>query len=386
MTLPLMLSRSAIVGISVAAGASVAVPAAVAAPVAPPGFTVTTFASAPASVLPTKAPDDVASLGGHVFIGWQNGVGPKGEPNPSTGQTTGTVVEYDRTGRQLQSWTLTGKIDGLGGDRKHHRLIATVNEDGNSSLYTITPGANASRQVQHYRYDPAPDSGTSGGVLTGGGTDAVSVRSGHIYLSASNPTPPDSTAAFEAHLNPRTGVARLSPTFADNAPAIDAITGQPVTLGLTDPDSNALVPEQSPRFGGTFVLDAQGDQQLVFAQGLETGATQLTRLALTHGGASAGADDVRWSASDNGTLLVVDSKANTVYAVSGPFRAGQAFASLDNVGGAAQNNEVDTIDLQTGALSPFLTGVGKAKGLLWVPSISDDGGDDTAFTAMGQRR
>jgi hypothetical protein len=36
------------------------------------------------------------------------------------------------------------------------------------------------------------------------------------------------------------------------------------------------------------------------------------------------------------------------------------------VGSAEQNNEVDTIDLSSGALTPFITGLTKAKGLLWL--------------------
>jgi hypothetical protein len=316
---------------------------------------------------PTTGPDDVAALEDHVFVGWQNGVGTMGEPNPVTGQTTGTVIEYDGAGRPLQSWSLTGKIDGLGVDAEHDRLIATVNEDGNSSLYTIRPDAPSGSKIRHYTYSPAPDSGSTGGVLTGGGTDAVVVRDGQIYLSASNPMTANATAVFHATLHPSTGVASLTATFADNATATDAVTGQPVTLALTDPDSNANVPAASPRFGGQFVLDGQGDQQLVFARGLGSNVPGLTRLSLTHGGQSAGVDDVRWTSSGSGTLLVVDNKAGAVYAVTGPFAAGQAFASLDTVGSAAQTNEIDRINLRSGELTPFLAGLSKAKGLLWLP-------------------
>ncbi len=370
---------SLLVGV-VAASAAVAAPAAQAAPAAhaapvfvsaavptaPPGFTVTTFAGAAGGTAGIKGPDDVAQLAGHVFVGWQNGVGPKGEPSSTTGQTAGTVVEYDRSGRTVASWSLTGKVDGIGADSSHHRLIVTVNEDGNSSLYTITPTARAGGQVQHYTYSPAPDSGTSGGVLTGGGTDAVIVHEGRIYLTASAPTPADATAVFRAQLDPRTGVATLSSTFADNATATDAVSGQKVTLALTDPDSNANVPRQSSRFGGDFVLAAQGDQQLVFAHELGIGQNNLTRLLLTQGGQSAGVDDVRWTEASHGTLIVVDNGANAIYAVNGPFAAGQPYASLDTVGSTAQTTEVDKVDLQTGALTPFLTGLAKAKGLLWV--------------------
>jgi hypothetical protein len=341
---------------------------AVAAPSAPAGFTVTTFASAPPTVPATAGPDDVATLEGHVFVAWQNGVGTKGEANPRTGQTAGTLVEYDRAGKALQSWSLDGKIDGLGGDPERHLLIATVNEDGNSSLYTIIPQAPASSQVRHYTYSPAPDSGSTGGLLTGGGTDAVVVDEGRIFLSASNPTPANGTAMFQVQLHPATHVASLARTFADNAAAIDAVSGQPVRLALTDPDSNALVPLASPRFGGQVMLDGQGDQQLVFARHLRSRTPGLTRLALTHGGQSAGVDDVRWTDASGGTLIVVDNGAGTVYAVEGPFAPGEALASLDTVGAAAQNTEVDTVDLSSGQLTPFLTGLTKAKGLLWLPA------------------
>lgn len=351
---------------------------AVASPSAVPGFTLTTFASAPATVPATTGADDIASLDGHVFVGWQNGVGTKGEPNSITGQSTGTVVEYDSTGATLQSWSLTGKVDGLGADTRHDRLIATVNEDDNSSLYTISPAASPAEQVRHYTYLPAPDSGTSGGTLTGGGTDAVTVHRGQIYLSASNPAVANATALFRVRLHPGSGIAALTPTFADNATATDALTGLPVTLALTDPDSNASVPRTSPRFAGQLVLDGQADQQLVFARSLADGEPQLTRLALSHEAQPAGVDDVRWTDGQSGKLLVIDNGTGTVYAVSGPFSAGEAFASLDTVGTAAQTTEVDTIDLSTGALTPFITGLTKAKGLLWFAAerSSEDGGND----------
>jgi hypothetical protein len=357
-----LLTISAASGLIAASAAS----GAAASPSAPAGFTVTQFASAPATSPPTTGPDDVAGLGRHMFVGWQSGVGTKGEPNTETGQRSGTVIEYDSSGKTLQSWNLEGKVDGLGADPSHQQLLATVNEDGNSSLYTIDPRAPLGQQVHHYTYQPAPDSGSSGGVFTGGGTDAVVAYGGRLYLSASNPLTESATALFRVSLNPATGVASLAPTFADNAFANDAVTGLTVQLGLTDPDSNASVPPSSPRFKGQLVLDGQADQQLVFALRLATIEPKLTRLALTYGGQAAGVDDVRWSTGATGTLIVVDNGTGTVYAVTGPFSAGEAFASLDTVGTAANNTEVDTIDLSSGALTPFITGLKKAKGLLWV--------------------
>jgi hypothetical protein len=356
-----LLTISAATGLLLASATATATGA----PVAIPGFTLTTFASAPTTVPLTAGADDITALGTHVFVGWQNGVGTKGEPNSTTGQSSATVIEYDSNGKAQQSWNLEGKVDGLGGDPAHHRVIATVNEDGNSSLYTIEPRASLGHQLRHYSYQPAPDSGTSGGVFTGGGTDAVVVHSGQIYLSASNPMSESATALFRVSLEPSTGVASLAPTFADNAFAHDALTGLTVQLGLTDPDSNASVPATSPRFAGQLVLDGQADQQLVFAARLTSGEPKLSRLALSHEGQAAGVDDIRWSSGASGTLILVDSGSGTVYALTGPFTAGEAFASLDTVGASADNTEVDTIDLNTGTLTPLVTGLTKAKGLLW---------------------
>jgi hypothetical protein len=333
-------------------------------PTVPAGFTLTTFAGAPNAS--AQGADDVALLDAHVFVGWQNGVGTKGEPS-KTGQTSSTLVEYSAAGRVLHRWNLKGKIDGLGGDPVRNQVIATVNEDGNSSLYTVRPLRFGGSLVRHYRYSPLPDAAKTGGVFTGGGTDAVVVHGGDIYVSASAPGAANATAAFRVRLDSRRGIAHLSPTFADNAKATDAISGQSVTLALTDPDSNASVPATSPKFGGDLVLGAQADQQLVFAHGIESRHPSLTRLLLTHGGQSAGVDDVRWAARSRGTLFVVDNGASKVYAISGPFKAGEAFASLDTVGTTATTTEVDRINLSTGALTPFVSGLSKAKGLLWTP-------------------
>ena len=355
---------ASIASIAAAAGLAAFPAAAASAPTAPNGYTVQTFATAPAGA---TGPDDITFLDGHVFVGWQNGVGTKGEPGPG-GQTASTLVEYTRSGTAVQSWQLTGKVDGLGADPQRDEVVATVNEDGKSSLYTVRPSGRHISEVTHYRYSPALDSATSGGVFTGGGTDGVSVYRGKIIVSASNPASADATAAFRVRLDRRTKAARLFPTFADNAGATDAVSGQPVRLALTDPDSNAVVPGSSPRFGGDFVLDGQADQQLVFAHRFGGHASGRQRLLLSHGGTPAGVDDIRWAHRDGGTLYVVDNGANAVYAVSGPFSAGEAFAALDTVGSASQTTELDTIDLQTGALSPLVTGFTAIKGIVWAPS------------------
>ena len=81
-------------------------------------------------------------------------------------------------------YVLPGRVDGLTADPRHHRVIATVNEDLNSTLYTITPARGRRPQALHLLPDPA-QTGSDG---TNGGTDAVSVaENGTIYVAHSNP-------------------------------------------------------------------------------------------------------------------------------------------------------------------------------------------------------
>jgi hypothetical protein len=355
-----MFKLTRIITVAAAGALTAALPAtAAAAPSAPAGYTLKTFATAPTNAV---GPDDITSLGGHVFVGWQNGVGTKGEPGP-TGQTYSTLVEYSRSGKTIKTWKLTGKIDGLGADSATKQVIATVNEDGNSSLYTIQLSGRHGGGVRHYRYSPAPDAKATGGVFTGGGSDAVSVYQGEILLSASNPGAKNATAAFRAVLDSRKGIAHLYRTFLDNASATDSVSGKKVKLALSDPDSNAVVPESSPRFGGDFALVSQADQEVVFAR---RGSNRLERLAMTHGGSSAGVDDIRWADRSGGTLYIVDSGTNTIYSLRGKLHAGEVFAGLDSVGTTADTTELDRLNLATGELTPLVTGFKTVKGLSWV--------------------
>src|SRR4029077_2541002 len=88
------------------------------------GLSAQLFASGGTSL---SAPDDIAAMGGSVFVAWQNGVGPQGEP-AANGNTQSTIVQYSRGGRNLQSWQLTGRVDGMTADAAHERIVATVNE------------------------------------------------------------------------------------------------------------------------------------------------------------------------------------------------------------------------------------------------------------------
>jgi hypothetical protein len=127
---------------------------------------------------PLSSPDDITVLGHDLFTTFQNGVGPQGQPSTS-GNTDSTIVEFTASGHVILQWDLHGKCDGLTAYPTRGYVIATVNEDANSSIYTITPGARRGHQVVHYRYNEA--------LPHFGGTDAISIYDGSVLVSASAP-------------------------------------------------------------------------------------------------------------------------------------------------------------------------------------------------------
>jgi hypothetical protein len=309
-------------------------------------------------------PDDIVTLDGHLYVGFQNGVGSQGEVSAS-GNLDSTLVEFTRTGSVVKQWDVAGKIDGMGADAATGQVIATVNEDSNSSLYAVSGGT-----VMHYTYtQPLPHRG---------GTDAVAVDNGKILISASAPgtagkAPASAPAVFAVTLSAGARTAAVAPFFADNATATGADAphaGQKVTLALTDPDSNGVVPPRSPQFAGDFMLNSQGDEELIFAA---AGGQNLQALKI-----SDSVDDVAWATSASGMLYATDSSANTVDAITGSFMPGTAYTSVTpcNANSAPTvcpasgypGNSLGTINLKTGAIGKVsVIGPLAPKGLIFVP-------------------
>ena len=174
---------------------------------------------------PLTDPDDITRFGPDIFVGFQNGVGPQGQPSTSMNLDS-TVVEMTTHGQPVAQWDVEGKADGVTADPQAGFVIATVNEDANSSLYTITPGPGGG-VVQHYSYNvPLPHLG---------GTDAISILDGQILISASAPgttgTPsqaapqPTYPAVYSVTLDSADSVATVTPLFYDEHPAVVADVG-----------------------------------------------------------------------------------------------------------------------------------------------------------------
>jgi hypothetical protein len=297
-------------------------------------------------------PDDISELWGRIYAGFQNGIGPQGQASPD-GNLDSTIVEFTLHGQEVRQWDVPGHADGLTADPLTGKVIVTVNEDANSSLFTISA---ATGRVTHYAYNvPLPHQG---------GTDAISIYHGQILISASAPgttgtAPASAPAVYVVSLNPWTKIATVRGLFDDNSVA-RAVNGPHagtfVHLALTDPDSNEVVPYDSPKFGGDFMLDSQGDQELIFDQPYGWGAG-LSVLALPRS-----VDDTSWATSPYGAIYVTDATADTVDTVTGWFPVGTSYSSVtpcdENSAPATcpapgyPPNYLATVNLATGALTP----------------------------------
>jgi hypothetical protein len=314
-------------------------------------------------------PDDITQLGRNLYVGFQNGVGSQGEPS-TDGNLDSTVVEFMLTGREVRQWDVKGKVDGLTADPFIGKVIATANEDANSSLYTISP---ATGRVTHYTYNkPLPHKG---------GTDAISIYQGWILISASAPgtsgkPAPHAPAVYVVTLNGKTRVAVVRELYSITSVAKNVNgpnAGKLVHLALTDPDSSEVVPPQSPRFRGDFMLDAQGDQELIFDHPAGFWRVGLQVLHLP-----TSVDDTAWVTSANGALYTTDSTANTVDVVFGVMSVGTAYTAVTpcNANSAPATcpapgfpaNYLGTVNLSTGALPkvPVAGAPLQPKGMIFV--------------------
>jgi hypothetical protein len=310
-------------------------------------------------------PDDIVTLGGNLYVGFQDGVGSQGEASTS-GNLDSTLLEFTPSGSVVKQWDVKGKIDGMGTDSATGQVLATVNEDSNSSLYAVSGGT-----LTHYTY--------ASSLPHLGGTDAIATYNGKILISASAPgtagkAPASAPAVFVVTLNAGTKTASVAPFFADNAVATGVNApnaGKQVTLALTDPDSNGLVPSGSPKFAGDFMLNSQGDEELIFS-GASGKNLQVLKI-------SNSVDDTAWATSASGTLYTTDSSNDTVDAITGTFTPGTAYTAVTpcNAGSAPTNcpapgyaaNSLGTIDLTTGKVSNVaaLSGLVTPKGMVFVP-------------------
>ncbi len=305
---------------------------------------------------PLTQPDDITRYGDELFTTFQNGVGPQGQAS-TDGNRDSTIVEFTLSGAYLRQWDLRGKCDGLTANPATGLVIATINEDANSSLDSINPWTG---RVVHYSYSKNP-------LPHNGGTDAISFYHGLMLISASAPGTvgaaapnPAYPAVYWVTLDRANRVAYVHALFYDEAKATAANgphRGKTVKLGLTDPDSNEVVPWVAPRFAGDFMLTSQGDKEQIYVSGAGTWYQHLSVLSL-----SQSVDDTAWATAWHGAFYTTDNSGDTVNMITGTFWPGTVFVAVTpcDANGAPATcpgpgyppNYLGQLNMYTGHISP----------------------------------
>ena len=309
-------------------------------------YKVSVFATNPPN---TTQPDSIVAWGDDIIVGFENGVAKDGSDGKSS-----TIVEFSASGEVKRSFSVPGHNDGLRivGDGK---LWAVQNEDANPNLVVIDLESGGQTP---YTFAPTPH---------GGGYDDIIVVGGEVYLTASNPNLNASGVnVFPALVRARlsNGNVLLEPVLNGNAAATDIASGATVTLNLTDPDS------MTKDLKGNIVFTSQADSELVFVGHVGTSEQTVGHLGITStatgpGGALITIDDTAFAPPGAAYLLFTDIGSGTIYRIDRAdfgFEPGQAYSASDTAG------VVGTLNLDNGVVTPIITGLNSARGLLFVKS------------------
>jgi hypothetical protein len=317
-------------------------------PVAKSPYAVAIFAAAPQGL---TNPDSITTADGKIYVVYANATQADGTGGSST------IVEYSMSGKMVRAFNVLGKSDGLKYNPFDHKLWALRNEDSNPML-TLIDLKSGDQDDFTYAQKPAH----------GGGYDDVVFTKDTTFISASNP----SVDAKGQNNFPSIVEARLvgrqvfvQPVLVGNASLIDIVTGNKVIIPQSDPDSLKV------DCAGDLVLDSQADGDLIFINAADSKNQAVLRLHLTNGTMTQiTVDDTVFPTAPSGTILVVDTKGNTVYAVkSDAFQPGGAYSASDSDG------ILGKVDLSTGLLTPIVKGMQTPHGALFIPASSEDDDD-----------
>jgi hypothetical protein len=315
-------------------------------PTANPPYTVSVFAPPPAGL---TNPDSITTANGNIFVVYANATNADGTNGSST------IVEYSPTGKVLGTFSVLGKSDGLKYNPFDHKLWALRNEDANPALTLIDPKTGVKTD---YTYAVLPP-------VHGGGYDDVVFLNGDIFISASNPTTDPVTGQnnFPSIVKARLSGGKIfvTPVLQGNASLFDVVTGLKVVSPQSDPDSLKV------DSAGDLVLDSQADGDLIFINAPGSPNQAGLRLHLSNGTQTQiTVDDTVFPTAPSGTIYVVDTKGDTVYAVkSDAFQPGGAYSASDSDG------ILGKVDLSTGLVTPIVKGMQTPHGALFVSALSD---------------
>jgi hypothetical protein len=319
-------------------------------PAATAGYSVSVFAVGNDKY---TAPDSIALAHGHIFIGY----GGPGLPDGSDGKSS-YILEYTVTGAEVHVYAVLGHNDGLKLNPYDGKLYALQNEDANPNLVIIDPVTKT--QTGPIKFAALPDHG--------GGYDDMVFLNHKLYISCSNPAhnPNTRSAIVEARVG---SLIRVREVLAGNASAITVPTSTTTTLNLQDPDSMIATPE------GDLFLDSQGDSEVILVRHPDTDDQTVLQIPLSSPYGTPQIDDTIFTPSRKGFYLMADTPANTVYIISKEaFASGVAYSAAVGAPNSAGVSEgfVGKLDLDSGYITPVVTGFQSPHGMAFVPTDGDD--------------
>jgi len=306
-----------------------------------------------------KSPDSITSGNNSIWVEY----GDSAKSDGSGGSST--VVQYDLLGNAQNTYTLPGLVDGLKVDPTTGDVWALQNQDGNSTVTLIDP---ATKQVSApLSYAPPY---TYGADSTRGYDDVAFVGQ-KAFLSYTNPVNPgdpvvqqltNGTAPFGSLQT--TDVLRFGDTGTN---LVTGETNQP--LPLTDPDSLKSMPD------GSLILTGEADKAFTIIA--NPGTTQQSASFVTLPAGSASPDDVIMPTTTSGTFYVSNQNDNNILAIKvDGLNTNDLYASV--------GTSVDQIDPATGTVTPIVTGLNAAHGLLFMPAAPGAPDLTTLFQTLSQ--
>jgi hypothetical protein len=324
-----------------------------AAPFAIPPYTLKKFPGIPPKGV--TAPDDLAisADGSDLWVGYGNGHEPDGSDGLSS-----NVIEYDiATGKILKNIPIKGHTDGLKIKPATNQVWTTQNEDANPTLAIITQ--NDGRFTTYGFVNPTAHGGGFDDLVFAG------QQSQDVFLSASNPSgPPFTNQAIAKIVDRPKNVTEVSEVIAGDATAYNVATGEDETLAISDSDSMTLDP------AGELVLDSQGDDELIVVRAANVEHPVL-KIPLTMDGTPTEVNDTIFTysatnlvSSTAGVIFITDTNANAIYTLTKPyFPANEVYTAADAVG------DIGLLDMNTGNITPVVTGLEHPNGLAFSPTL-----------------
>jgi hypothetical protein len=298
-------------------------------------------------------PDDLAvsADGTELWVGYGNGVNTFGQGGPSN------LVEYDiSSGNVLLNISIPGHLDGLKINPANNEIWATENEDGNPTLTVVNP---SNGKFKTYTFQPD--------LLTGGIDDlAFSLAAPEgVFIVASSQTDITKPVIVQIKATLNKTDTGLTPFLAGNPPAVLNIVTNTVETSdqIGDPDSMTLDP------AGELVLDNRSDDSIYIVRD-PSAANPVLRLPLTLEGTPVEVNDTIFTTSTFGVsstaaaIFITDTTANAIYILTKPYFPPNEVYTAANV-----VNDIGLVDMNTGVVTPVVTGFAGVHGLAFSPTV-----------------